>query len=1674
MRCRVDLIENRVYSETLEDNLKARKMGVESSKSKLGDIPDIDHLDEDLVAVNSLSAHELTDIAEAKTFKPLGLPKFSISVPDDIGKVLEGRSIIDQKSLHHTVADISQLKTQAYSTLEFVNSLQFKQHQMKRIHLALRRETERVEKRRESKEKAIKSALRQKVPLLSMGARMGIQTCAELFVQNVQILHMTGIAGSDYLPRTLRTLDRLLKMMTPLSICDSQAFSPDVAVGLEPVLQMLRDMADVSNPEYKGAFVNRGVDAMCHFALARGTVSDVLAVVEVLYDNNRAELLGTTVKMIGDKKRNQQNADGTAAPSSSSSSPPPPREYPIGGFFRYIMNFEPQDQGISLKAYEQKVVTFKTLEDKYLSCRGRQVSLRSDCHAYEKFYAEVLGDRIAFRTHDRRYLSAGDGQIVLTESPGSAEKFRLVPAPRNSKYPNHVGVQTNYKTFFTYLRGQGIVTHAKRYSDNCLFDIETSDVVLGSEADEKDAAAAAAHSLKPFPESSDELMARYEKDYLDIRADSKVSGPLSAVLVMAKLEALALTEAPADDDKEQLPVICKPLCVTVSRRTIVHLSHIIERTSTSYFDSKHAALVCRSINEYVNEMYMLLAALRILKVHLYQTVRSRLSTAELDVQPAEVERLRDLVYGLLKKPPAAFKLPSAADSDENTTTEDERAAMEAAQRDVLTRLKRAVRHQVMTTASEVFAAGFEFFYPNGSDQVGYLADLLDRKTEKRHLQSARSGRELWASALQKLGASDGLLRCLAPEDDGRDFKTANRDSDVGARSSENENLTVSHAEDKLLQLLLSRFASFGAGSQLMDELEGKGVVDKKKSFLSVNKVFTLLLNVCSEEAFNLLEDINNQLQLTNSGRGTNGLDLTDDKLFTKSRGALAILENLQKQLLGRAGLFVRPSKKERETQRTDGVTNSTVGFSGGGSRKAHHLALQTLVGYAEGLIHHASKILNRALAISEATFNCEALGIMGIALLEHTFIGRLAHSLLAALPMFAMPEHQLLALRLLPELSQLTAALDGLAGVLSRMPGAHSLMPIPKRLTFESRHPYRGGIDRKFRVRVKGAKQLRIEFDKRCATLAKHDSLQMIDKAQNPVHQAMHGPAAGRDSKNNSEWPKEEIAVKGDTVFVTFKTQKASKGDFANTELGFGYRFTVIGSAMEKPMGWLTEFNQTALHCSGLLLATAIGGSLPSVREVHYRARLREPCIQGGLLKTHPRYNELSADLSTMIVSPSDRNYIDGLIAGGAVIPAAHTKLLEDLETGNANGKKMMKALYKAGDRVTLGRGKEQELAELLSMRYFALVLRHTAQTGEALSFLNKKVTPTPPKLRAAYEQALRVKMSARSWYKDGTNRASKFAKLVEYQNFFETRFAFMRHVAPHPLLTQAQADDGEDMKVQEAKEEKGHGESEVSFENSLEAKIMESLSCFFRHGKGALSEKVIDDLAIAMITQRERAVARLIGIKYWTEFLKMQEPMALELICKPAASAFVIESVKGPLKKQHLLDGIECAGGSINTEIFECYYNEVLRRLFLVEKGAQQLEPERQSRPLMIRKGRGIARLADLVVQMRMAEERRIGYGIRAMLIDLCANQTYKLTPSDLNGLVRAGVVSFIGQALHEILLGFAGTDSSLQSILMHYSTTESEEEGEGGDSASSGVRTRASVFACCFCCFLVVVMDD
>ena len=169
----------------------------------------------------------------------------------------------------------------------------------------------------------------------------------------------------------------------------------------------------------------------------------------------------------------------------------------------------------------------------------------------------------------------------------------------------------------------------------------------------------------------------------------------------------------------------------------------------------------------------------------------------------------------------------------------------------------------------------------------------------------------------------------------------------------------------------------------------------------------------------------------------------------------------------------------------------------------------------------------------------------------------------------------------------------------------------------------------------------------------------MIDKAQNPAHTPMHGPASGAregGGGRNSEWPRDDLAVKGDVVYISFKTQKRNEAEqaFLTPELAFGYRFTVTGLAMEKPMGWIGQIYKTTIHCAGLLIAVAIRGRPPSRAEAKAEKLLSLPAVQGGLVRPNTddpntstsdfkRYKKLTASLDACI-SPGDMAWKDTLL----------------------------------------------------------------------------------------------------------------------------------------------------------------------------------------------------------------------------------------------------------------------------------------------------------------------------------------------------------------------------------------------------------------------------------------------
>ena len=256
------------------------------------------------------------------------------------------------------------------------------------------------------------------------------------------------------------------------------------------------------------------------------------------------------------------------------------------------------------------------------------------------------------------------------------------------------------------------------------------------------------------------------------------------------------------------------------------------------------------------------------------------------------------------------------------------------------------------------------------------------------------------------------------------------------------------------------------------------------------------------------------------------------------------------------------------------------------------------------------------------------------------------------------------------------------------------------------------------------------------------------------------------------------------------------------------------------------------------------------------------------------------------------------------------------------------------------------------------------------------------------------------------------------------SKLAFLSRLAPHPGLADAISTTAKDTPA------------------TPNARLRDTILASIRDIMGpSISLANLHVLEVAMAAQQERAVARLVALRYWTRLLYLREPLSLELLCKPAANAFSPRLAKGATgaQKTHILDNVRCGGARVTKMIFKAYYEDVLKQLFTVERNAQQLRPkETPKSQRLIRKG-SMARLAELVVQMQLAEARRVGYGVRSMLVDLCT-QHYSMVPSDLGGLLRAGVIQFVGQALDETLLSFAGKNPQMQAMVAQYSTATAD----------------------------------
>jgi hypothetical protein len=462
----------------------------------------------------------------------------------------------------------------------------------------------------------------------------------------------------------------------------------------------------------------------------------------------------------------------------------------------------------------------------------------------------------------------------------------------------------------------------------------------------------------------------------------------------------------------------------------------------------------------------------------------------------------------------------------------------------------------------------------------------------------------------------------------------------------------SDVENNALELLLSRFTTFGSGCLLMDELEGKskGVSDPKKSEEAVKKVFQLLLNVVVVETNDALKAAmsahNNRDQKQKEEK-----DEKDEKSSSVSApsvqrvsGALAILQNMQKQLLARAGMWIIRTPEEEEQMAQNGMTEAEPW------RTAYEALLQYSLQLLESctpIVVEVTKVVNKELRNAK-NVDVNLLRALSSNVLNQGLVGQLARPLCSALVMFANPKNIDMSLRLLPAFTSLTSEVDRLLVAMSEVPRWDQPVATTKVRTFESSHPYSKNINKTSSVTVNGARSLSIQFDyEKCNTESEQDYVQLFtDSAKkNELTPKLFGPPNSSKTEETSKgnWPTAVLRMKGNTVHINTVTSAYG--------VGWGWRLTISGVVMEPPLLWLQDFAKTIASCTGAVAAPLIAGPPAGPQETKSKSWLSSVLCQGGLENDHPKapcllpqIEALDLKLPALSVLPSDKKEQDAFL----------------------------------------------------------------------------------------------------------------------------------------------------------------------------------------------------------------------------------------------------------------------------------------------------------------------------------------------------------------------------------------------------------------------------------------------
>eukprot|EP00466_Bigelowiella_natans_P014825 jgi/Bigna1/126110/aug1.2_g818 len=193
-------------------------------------------------------------------------------------------------------------------------------------------------------------------------------------------------------------------------------------------------------------------------------------------------------------------------------------------------------------------------------------------------------------------------------------------------------------------------------------------------------------------------------------AGGGVAAKTAAVMILASLDRLVGAESigvgEVGGSDSGLATVSKPLCINVSGNTLKRTLSIISLLSPSFFASGGV-----SDDDYVPQMYMLIATLRVLKAHIYQLVKSKLPLKYFEVSLLDAAAIKKHIVAFIQDKPKA-----------------------RTGRHRLSALK--IEAIVQAEAAQIFAEGFEFFFQAVSDQVTYLADLLTKRLKTTQLSKA--------------------------------------------------------------------------------------------------------------------------------------------------------------------------------------------------------------------------------------------------------------------------------------------------------------------------------------------------------------------------------------------------------------------------------------------------------------------------------------------------------------------------------------------------------------------------------------------------------------------------------------------------------------------------------------------------------------------------------------------------------------------------------------------------------------------------------------------------------------------------------------------------------------------------------------------------------------------------